>query len=60
MISSKRTYRLSTGVRSVLMGSSYCSVEADSGALRFLRFDEEAIVHTGLLDKMKRVFEDET
>ena len=50
---------LSTGVRSVIMGSSYCFVDEDSGALRFLRFDDEAIVHTSLLKNMKRVFENE-
>ena len=34
------------------MGSSYCSVDEDSGALRFLRLDDDAIVHMGSLKKI--------
>ena len=60
MINSERTSRLSTGVRSVLMGSSYYYVDEYLGALRFLRLDDDAIVHTSSLKKMERVFENET
>ena len=50
MINSERTSRLSTGVSSVLMGSSY-SVDEDLGVLRFLRLDDDTIVHTDSLKK---------
>ena len=51
MINLQRTSRLSTGVSSVIMGSSYYSVDEYSGALRFLRLDDDAIVHTDSLKK---------